>query len=99
MKHFIFKIAYASLDNKEEALKNLEIAFEYAKKRNQLQMEGKVLTHSSVLVKGYKYDLSKFNYSNELNSLELIKENIQDYKALTKYLNDDDMIKIINKYC
>lgn len=90
--------AYAYLNNKEEMLKNLEYAFKYAQKRDELQNEGKELTHESVLVKGYGYDLAKFNYSNELSHVELIKEQIKDSTSYNKYSNDPDFIRLINKY-
>lgn len=88
----------ARLNNKEEMTSNLEKAFEYGKKKDEIQKEGKVLTHTSVLVKGYECDPTKWIASNEFTHVEIIKERIKDFKEYKKYLDDTDFIKLINKY-
>ena len=81
---------FAELNNKEEMIKNLEKAFEYGKKKDELTKEEKILTHKSILGKGYECDPSKWTTSNELSHVELIKERINEYAAFKKYFNDKD---------
>ena len=88
----------ARLNNKEEMISNLEKAFEYAKKKDEIQQEGKVLTHTSVLVKGYECDPTKWIASNEFTHVEIIKERIKDFKEYKKYLDDEELIELVNKY-
>ena len=89
---------FAELNNKEEMITNLEKAFEYGKKKDAIAKEEKILTHKSILVKGYECDPSKWTTSNELSHVELIKERINEYAAFKKYFNDKDFTKLINKY-
>lgn len=88
----------ARVNNKEEMIMNLEKAFEYAKKKDEIQQEGKVLTHTSVLVKGYECDPTKWIASNEFNHVEITKERIKDFKEYKKYLDDEELIELVNKY-
>lgn len=89
---------YAKLNNKEQMIKNLGKAFEYGKKKDEIQQEGKVLTHTSVLVKGYECDSSKWIASNEFTHVEIIKERIKECVAFNKFSGDEDFNKLINKY-
>ena len=88
----------ARVNNKEEMIMNLEKAFEYAKKKDEIQQEGKVLTHTSVLVKGYECDPTKWIASNEFTHVEITKERIKDFKEYKKYLDDEELIELVNKY-
>lgn len=88
----------ARLNNKEEMISNLEKAFEYGKIKDEIQKEGKILTHTSVLVKGYECNPSKWKACNEFTKVENLKEIIKDFKEYKKYLDDEDLIKLVNKY-
>lgn len=89
---------YARINNKEEMIKNLEKAFECGKRKDEIQKEGKVLTHTSVLVNGYECNPLKWRASNECTHVEIIKERLNGFKEFKKYLNDEDFVRLIKKY-
>ena len=88
----------ARLNNKEEIISNLGKAFEYGKKKDEIQKAGKALTHTSVLVKGYECHPTKWITSNEFTHVEIIKERIKEFKEYKKYLEDEELTELISKY-
>ena len=88
----------ARLNNKEKMLENLAKAFEYGKKKDEIRKDGKILTHTSVLVKGYECNPMKWRPGSELTDVEIVKYKIKEFKEYKKYLEDKELIELINKY-
>lgn len=88
----------ARLNNKEKMLENLEKAFEYGKKKDEIGKDGKVLTYTSILVKGYECNPKKWRPGSELTDVEIVKYKIKDFKEYKKYLEDKELTELINKY-
>lgn len=89
-------IISARLKNKEECLKYLELALDYAKKFDEI-VKGAPTTYTSLLMNGFEENPSKWTKTNEYSSVERVKSNFEESKWAEFIINDEDYKKIINK--
>lgn len=90
-------IISARLKNKEECLKYLSLALDYAKKFDETIKEAPT-TYTSLLMSGFEENPRKWKKTNEISSLERVKSNFEETKLTEFIVNDEDYKKIMEKY-